>query len=74
MAKEIIRDIPLWDHRPKFSEKTFKTPLKFFLGTVDIVSVRTKNLSARRARRISGGRGPILGGRAATDKQPTKQK
>ena len=73
MAKEIIRRYPLWDLRPKFSEKSFKTPLKFSFGIVDIVSVRTKNLSARRARRISGGRGPILGGRAAEDKQP-KQK
>jgi len=29
----------------KFSEKSFKNTLKFFLGTVDIVSVRTKTLS-----------------------------
>lgn len=51
-----------------FSEKSFKKGLKFFLGTVDIVSVRTKTLSARRARRISGGRSSILGGQSAETK------
>lgn len=49
----------------KFSEKSFKNTLKFFSGIVDIVSVRTKTLSARRVGDISGGRRPILGGQAA---------
>ena len=56
----------------KFSEKSFKKGIKFFLGTADIVSVRTKTLSARGARRIPGGRSSILGEQAAEANQLTK--
>ena len=52
----------------KFSEKSFQKGIKFFLGTVDIVSVRTKTLSAREVSDIPGGRSPILGGQAAEAK------
>ena len=42
----------------RLTEKSFPSPLKFSFGNADIVSVRTKTLSAREVGDVPGGRSP----------------